>query len=103
MIYKSYCAINIEYYPFDIQDCYMKFGSWTHAGDMIDLDHEIFKNNEKIESIQNLTVKKDGLPIKLYQVEFGIDMSDFYPSVEWDVLAVPAQKNIKYYKVSLRL
>ena len=21
MIYKSYCAINIEYYPFDIQDC----------------------------------------------------------------------------------
>ena len=29
MIYKSYCAINIEYYPFDIQECYMKFGTWT--------------------------------------------------------------------------
>ena len=30
MIYKSYCSIDIEYYPFDIQNCYFKFGSWTY-------------------------------------------------------------------------
>jgi nicotinic acetylcholine receptor len=27
----------------------------------------------------------------------GIDLSDYYQSVEWDILSIPAQKNIKYY------
>ena len=30
MIYKSYCSIDIEYYPFDIQNCTLKFGTWTY-------------------------------------------------------------------------
>jgi Neurotransmitter-gated ion-channel ligand binding domain len=30
-------------------------------------------------------------------IEIGIDLKDFYRSVEWDLLAVPAQKNNKYY------
>ena len=38
MIYKSYCAIDIEYYPFDIQECYMKFGSWTFGGKIFNLN-----------------------------------------------------------------
>jgi nicotinic acetylcholine receptor len=33
----------------------------------------------------------------VYVIEFGIDMSDYYQSVEWDVLEIPAQKNIKIY------
>jgi nicotinic acetylcholine receptor, invertebrate len=94
MIYKSYCAINIEYYPFDIQDCYMKFGTWTFNGDLIDLEH--IKMNDSIPE-KNAVIRKGGLSTKLYTVEYGIDMSDYYQSVEWDVLSVPAQKNIKYY------
>lgn len=30
-------------------------------------------------------------------VEIGIDLSEFYLSVEWDVLEVPAIRNEKYY------
>jgi len=30
-------------------------------------------------------------------LEVGIDLRDFYPSVEWDLLGVPAKKNEKYY------
>jgi len=33
----------------------------------------------------------------VYTVELGIDMSDYYQSVEWDILSIPAQKNVKYY------
>ena len=92
MIYKSYCAINIEYYPFDIQDCYMKFGTWTFDGSLVDLEHiNINKSiKEKYHIIGNGVTK-------LYQIERGIDMSDYYQSVEWDILSIPAQKNIKYY------
>ena len=27
----------------------------------------------------------------------GIDVNDFYASSEWDLLEVPAKKNVKYY------
>lgn len=30
-------------------------------------------------------------------VEVGIDLSDFYLSVEWDILEVPAARNEEYY------
>lgn len=99
MIYKSYCAINIEYYPFDIQDCYMKFGTWTFDGDLIDLEH--VNMNQSIKEKDVAISKKGGISTKLYTVNWGIDMSDYYQSVEWDVLSIPAQKNIKYYDCCL--
>ena len=30
-------------------------------------------------------------------VNIGVDLSEFYMSVEWDILAVPAIRNVKYY------
>lgn len=30
-------------------------------------------------------------------VEVGIDLTEFYPSVEWDILGVPAERHEKYY------
>lgn len=31
-IYKSYCNINVDYFPFDEQKCLMQFGTWTYTG-----------------------------------------------------------------------
>ena len=31
------------------------------------------------------------------EVEIGVDLTEFYMSVEWDILEVPAIRNVKYY------
>ena len=31
-IYSSSCDMNVEYFPFDIQSCKMKWSSWTYDG-----------------------------------------------------------------------
>uniref|UniRef100_A0A914W742 Neurotransmitter-gated ion-channel ligand-binding domain-containing protein n=1 Tax=Plectus sambesii TaxID=2011161 RepID=A0A914W742_9BILA len=36
-ILKSSCKIDITWFPFDDQNCYLKFGSWTYNGFAIDL------------------------------------------------------------------
>ncbi|XP_037891962.1 acetylcholine receptor subunit alpha-like 2 isoform X2 [Glossina fuscipes] len=78
-IFKSSCEIDVRYFPFDQQTCFMKFGSWTYDGDQIDLKHINQKND------------KDN------KVELGIDLREYYPSVEWDILGVPAERHEKYY------
>lgn len=77
-LYKSTCEIDVEYFPFDEQNCLMKFASWTYDGFEVDLLHQKQKPGET-------------------EVSTGIDMSEFYKSVEWDILLVPA----KYNQVSI--
>jgi len=77
-IYHSSCEMDVEYFPFDEQTCVMKFGSWTYDGFQVDLRHQ------EEEAGTNI-------------VNIGVDLSEFYMSVEWDILAVPAIRNVKYY------
>ncbi|CAG2062167.1 unnamed protein product, partial [Timema podura] len=77
-IYKSSCEINVEYFPFDEQSCTMKFGSWTYNGVQVDLKH--------MEQVPGSNL-----------VKVGIDLREFYLSVEWDILEVPATRNEEYY------
>lgn len=31
-------------------------------------------------------------------VEIGINLKDYYPSVEWDIISVPAERHEKFYE-----
>ena len=31
-LFRSTCEIDVKWFPFDIQSCLMKFGSWTYDG-----------------------------------------------------------------------
>ncbi|XP_043224849.1 acetylcholine receptor subunit alpha-like [Amphibalanus amphitrite] len=77
-IYKSSCEIDVEYFPFDEQTCVMKFGSWTYDGFQVDLRH--FDEVEDSDLVPQ-----------------GVDLSEFYMSVEWDILDVPAVRHEKFY------
>lgn len=47
---KSTCKFDLSYYPFDIQKCHMKFGSWVYTGD--DLDLKVHKSNIDVANMQ---------------------------------------------------
>lgn len=84
-IYKSYCPIDVEFFPFDMQECFMKFSSWTYDGFEIDLQHvcdsqAVFYEDTKVKIIDR-----------------GIDLKDFYQNVEWDVINVTARRMEKFY------
>lgn len=37
-IYKSFCSIDIEHYPYDLQLCEMKFGGWSYHGFLMNVE-----------------------------------------------------------------
>lgn len=34
-IFKSYCEIIVLHFPFDLQNCSMKLGTWTYDGNLV--------------------------------------------------------------------
>ncbi|KAL8563794.1 hypothetical protein ACOMHN_058652 [Nucella lapillus] len=69
-IFKSSCSIDIRHFPFDIQTCHLKFGSWTYDGSKVDL-HFIYGP--------------------------GFELTDYIPSNEWEIITSHAKRNVKYY------
>ncbi|CAG9860952.1 unnamed protein product [Phyllotreta striolata] len=68
-IYRSSCDINVEYFPFDLQSCYMKWASWTYDGYQIEL---------------------------MKQTEEG-DVSNYQANGEFDLISFSSVKNVEYY------
>ncbi|KFD58288.1 hypothetical protein M514_01051, partial [Trichuris suis] len=86
--YKSMCPIDIEWFPFDEQLCDLKFGSWTYDGFEVDLIH-YDKDKEEI-TLENGRM--------VWIVANGVDLSDFLPSAEWDIMAVPVKRHEERYE-----
>ncbi|XP_078331494.1 neuronal acetylcholine receptor subunit alpha-10-like isoform X2 [Crassostrea virginica] len=68
---KSSCKVDITYFPFDDQECILRFGSWIYSGSWIDYT-----------SLHNDT-------------EFPVDLTAYVNNSEWDLLSVTLKKNIR--------
>uniref|UniRef100_A0AAX7TGE7 Cholinergic receptor, nicotinic, alpha 2b (neuronal) n=1 Tax=Astatotilapia calliptera TaxID=8154 RepID=A0AAX7TGE7_ASTCA len=68
-IYKSSCSIDVTFFPFDQQNCKMKFGSWTYDKAKIDLE----------------------------QIENTVDLSNYWESGEWAIINAVGTYNTKKY------
>ncbi|XP_040053031.2 neuronal acetylcholine receptor subunit alpha-7a [Gasterosteus aculeatus] len=66
-ILKSSCRMDLRWFPFDVQKCELKFGSWTYGGWSVDL--------------------------KLLQA----DTSSYIPNGEWDLVEIKGQRNEHTY------
>lgn len=90
-IFKSMCQIDVRWFPFDEQTCYLKFGSWTFSEDLLNL--ELLEVQTKTVEEISSTGEKENVTI----AEDGIDLSDYYPSVEWDIMSRIAKRRAKNY------
>ena len=36
---KTYCMLNVKYFPFDSQNCKLVFISWTHSANELDVNY----------------------------------------------------------------
>ncbi len=68
-IYKSSCSIDVTFFPFDQQNCKMKFGSWTYDKAKIDLE----------------------------RIENTVDLKDYWESGEWAIINAIGTYNTKKY------
>uniref|UniRef100_A0A3B3YXR7 Cholinergic receptor, nicotinic, alpha 10a n=1 Tax=Poecilia mexicana TaxID=48701 RepID=A0A3B3YXR7_9TELE len=68
-ITKSSCKVDVSFFPFDGQQCRFTYGSWTYNGNQLDI---------------------------LNAME-SADLADLVENVEWEVLGMPAKKNIVQY------
>uniref|UniRef100_A0A8C1VQN3 Cholinergic receptor, nicotinic, alpha 10a n=1 Tax=Cyprinus carpio TaxID=7962 RepID=A0A8C1VQN3_CYPCA len=68
-ITKSSCKVDVSFFPFDAQQCRLTYGSWTYNGNQLDI---------------------------LNAME-SADLADLVDNVEWEVLGMPAERNVILY------
>ncbi|VDN57470.1 unnamed protein product [Dracunculus medinensis] len=86
-IYKSFCPIDVTWFPYDLQSCEMKFGTWSYTGSDVDLKQlpkEVINGTDKHG--QNVEI-----------MEKGMDLSFFYQSAEWDLLSLSSARHSVLY------
>ncbi|OZC12635.1 Cation transporter family protein [Onchocerca flexuosa] len=71
--------------------CQIDFGSWTYSEKLLNL--ELLGGEPHYELEINANGEVDNVTI----VEDGIDLSDYYPSVEWDIISRVAKRRTKNY------
>lgn len=73
------CQIDVEYFPFDAQNCEMKFGSWTYGGLEVDLKHKDehlqYEEQEKVmgiegEYLETVWIVDEGKRVKKQKIFF---------------------------------
>ncbi|VDN83446.1 unnamed protein product [Brugia pahangi] len=85
-IYKSFCPIDIEYFPYDKQSCSMKFGGWSYNGFQIDTN-----------PTDNIETQYDENGKEYQFLEQGMDLSSYYPSREWDLISLTSRRHERLY------
>nr|XP_006001908.1 PREDICTED: neuronal acetylcholine receptor subunit alpha-5 [Latimeria chalumnae] len=65
--YKSSCTIDVTFFPFDLQNCSMKFGSWTYDGSQVDITLE----------------------------DYHVDKREFFDNGEWEIITATGNRGNK--------
>lgn len=53
-VYKSSCSIDVEFFPYDVQTCVLKLGSWTYDGFKVPHYHNATSTRNAAFSLENI-------------------------------------------------
>ncbi|XP_064629771.1 neuronal acetylcholine receptor subunit alpha-7-like [Lineus longissimus] len=67
----SHCAMDMRKFPFDQHMCHLAFGSWSFDGNRLDLEN--------------------------FGKDYTIDLADFAPHDEWDIIRNTGARSDKFY------
>ena len=94
-IFQSTCQIDMTWFPFDEQECRLKFGSWTYSNTSIDIN--ISQGTEYSFAYTQRSPKTYGNQTfeEWYIFEYGYEKNG-----EWELLDLPAKRNVDTYTYS---
>lgn len=97
-IFQSTCDINTEYFPFDDQECTLKFGSWAFDGSELDITIQESETGVKEDIYQNNT-EWEMLNVTVTREEFKYSCCHHpYPTV---ILKLHLRRRYHFYMVNL--
>lgn len=75
------CWPNLKYWPFDVQNCSLRIGSWFHTGEEIDINSTtIIEDNNSFK--QNPEWHLQSVKIVKHAGKFPCCSNDTYPSIQ---------------------
>ncbi|ELT91201.1 hypothetical protein CAPTEDRAFT_23741, partial [Capitella teleta] len=81
---KTYCTLNVKYFPFDTQRCKIEFISWTHSGDQLDIFYNSSFENSVYYTPTNQEWAVDGIDTERH-VKFYACCEEPYPDVTFTI------------------
>ena len=81
---KTYCTLNVKFFPFDSQDCQIIFISWTHSGEQLDIIYNSSFANTVYYNPKNQEWAVDGISAKR-KVEYYACCKEPYPDVTFTI------------------
>ncbi|VDN26685.1 unnamed protein product [Cylicostephanus goldi] len=82
-VLKFVCKLDVTWFPFDDQVCYLKFGSWTFHGYALDLV---------------IDAESENLSWFFVFQNHSMDLSTYVVNGEWTIVSSPAVREVTYYK-----
>ncbi|CAI2323818.1 unnamed protein product [Caenorhabditis sp. 36 PRJEB53466] len=96
-IFRFICQIDVTYYPFDRQTCFLKLGSWTYNGKYINLDFLL----KPIIGIQGNAIlvkpERSSSSQASYFVNESIDLQVYLQNGEWDLEGTPGKRVVQMF------
>nr|AHC70334.1 nicotinic acetylcholine receptor [Schistosoma mansoni] len=82
-LFHSICDIEVNWFPFDSQNCIMKLGTWTYQGNTVDLKLQCDNETEDVD--QPCHYMND------------VDLSAYLAHSEWALESASIKRNIQTY------
>ena len=101
LIYDFFCSVRMFYFPFDIQLCHLKWGSWVYTKENLNLimlqnrtDTRYMIENHIFHLVENLQI----LDEQIYTIQTNNNKEEIFQDVK---LFVMLKRNYKFYVINI--